>query len=88
MYNLLEGDVDKAADSHLTGRKPEQILSSGIPALPELLLNHVGLHTHGQNTPNEASSNPSIPMNPPMPEILVSRILSLHSKHFYKKPHP
>ena len=79
--------MDTAADSHPTGRKPEQIFSSGIPALPELLLNHGGLHTHGQNTPNESSSNPSIPMNPPMPEILVSRILSLHSKHFYKKTH-
>jgi hypothetical protein len=79
--------VNKAADSHPTGRKPEQILSLGIRALPQLLLNHDGLHTHGQNTPNESSSNPSIPMNPPMPEILVSRILSLHSKHFYKKTH-
>ena len=83
--------MNKAADSHPTGRKPEQIFSLakslGIRALPELLLNHDDSHTHGQNTPNEASSNPSIPMNPPMPEILVSRILSLHSKHFYKKPH-
>ena len=26
-------------------------------------------------------------MNPPMPEILVCRILSLHSKHFLKKPY-
>ena len=79
--------MDKAADSHPRGRKPEQILSLGIPALPELLLNHEVLHTHGQNTPNESSSNPSIPMNPSMTEILVSRILSLHSKHFYKKTH-
>jgi len=79
--------VDKAADSHPTGRKPEQFFSSGIPALSELILNHGGSHTHGQNTPNEASSNPSIPMNPPMPQIRVSRILSLHSKNFYKKPH-
>ena len=77
--------MNKAADSHPTGRKSEQILSSEILALSELLLNHDGLHTHGQNTPNEASSNPSIPTNPPMPEILVSRILSLHSKYFYKK---
>ena len=42
MDNLLEGDVDKAADSCPTGRKPEQIFSSGIPALPELILNHGG----------------------------------------------
>ena len=27
--NLLEGDVNKAADSHPTGRKPEQIFSFG-----------------------------------------------------------
>ena len=47
--------MNKAADSHPTGRKPEQILSLGIPALSELLLKHDGLHTHGQNTPNEAS---------------------------------
>ncbi len=83
--NLLERDVNKATDSHPTGRKSEQILTLGIPSLPELLLNHDGLLTHGQNTPYEASSNPSIPMNHPMPGILVSRIISLHSKHFYKK---